>query len=64
MNKPAITRIPTFGPCVRCGRIAAHLESHPRALLVVHRDGFTPCPVAAGEMPIPENFPGNRQART
>jgi len=64
VNESAVKRIPTFGPCVRCGRIADHLESHPRALLVIHCDGFAPCPVAPGEMPIPENFPGNRQARS
>ncbi|OXM57042.1 hypothetical protein CFP71_09915 [Amycolatopsis thailandensis] len=63
MNSASITVIPTFGPCDRCGRIAAHLEAHPRALLVVHQDGFPLCPVRRGEMPTPDTFPGNRQVR-
>ncbi len=61
MNTPSIKYFHTFGPCVRCGRIAAHLEEHPRVLLVVHRDGFPPCPVRQGEMPTPA--PGTRQPR-
>lgn len=46
--------VATFGPRIRCGRLARHLEVHPCAWLVVHRDGFPPCPVRPGDRPEPQ----------
>ncbi|HEY3692101.1 MAG TPA: hypothetical protein VGL46_17690 [Pseudonocardiaceae bacterium] len=53
MNDQETKRRKTFGACVRCGHIAAQLEHRPgKGLFVIHDDGFPPCPIDRGDMPV------------